>query len=466
MYKNIHMLGIGGIGMSGIAKILLQKDISVSGCDISRNGLTDKLIENGALVFKGHSPMHITESIDLVVRSSAVPESHPELIRANNFSIPVWKRAQMLQEIIKEKECIAVTGTHGKTTVSFMIACILKEAGLDPSFVIGGEVPNLGGNAHLGSGKHFVVEADESDGSQIYIKPKMAVITNIDRDHLENYSDISDISSVMKRFIENIQNNGCLVGCGEDVLVRDLLNRSNVDNISYGFRPKEDLYATNILNKEWRTQFDVIYKKNLLGRFILGVPGKHNIINALAAIAIALKLDVSREIIKNALEKYSGVIRRLEIVYKDAEITLIDDYAHHPEEVKAVVDAVRQNKDGRLIGVFQPHRFTRTKFLGREFAPAFLDLDLLVLTDIYSAGETAILGVDEKIIYDEIIKQGRPKVIYMKLDKIADFIKGNLKEQDTVVFMGAGSITNVVHTLKSKIQREKNKIKNRTLISV
>jgi len=451
------MIGIGGIGMSGIAYFLLQNGAKVSGCDKNPNSLTEKLAEAGVEIFRRHDASHISSATDLVVYSSAIKENLPEILQASRLGIPVWKRAQMIASLTDGYKYIAVTGTHGKTTVSFMITHILIKAGLSPSFIIGGQASELGGNAYLGKGNYFVVEADESDGSMIYLKPDIAVITNIDKDHLEHYSSgITGIKSAMRVFSKNVQEKGALIGCGEDKSIREIMDASQIKTVSYGIGPGYDIYAENIRYAEWYSLFDVIYKKRLFCTLKLNVPGRHNILNALAGTACAVRFGVLPEVIKDAMSCYPSVKRRLEILLKTDKITVIDDYAHHPTEIRAVLEAARRFAKGRLIGVFQPHRFTRTKFLSREFAPSFKGLDLLILTDIYSAGEPPIAGISGKNIYDEALRQNIVESVYIeKMPDIITYLSRYLKYGDTVVVMGAGDITETAYRLVEKIKAQK-----------
>lgn len=450
--KHVHLMGIGGIGVSAVAQLLLQRSAKVSGCDVKLNSITEKLKKMGADITIGHSPAHINNSIDALVYTSAVCENHLELAEARKNSIPILRRAQMLAEIVKDRSVIAVTGTHGKTTTSFMIAHIMECAGLNSGFAIGGEMRELGGNARWSDGKYFVLEADESDGTQIYIKPEIAVITNIDCDHMEHYSNISDISRVMCEFTNKVPESGLVIGCGEDAEVKEILKNTKAETISHGFGMKNDVYALDIDLGAESSKFSVWYKGKNMGRVNLNIPGRHNILNALAGISVCLRVGVPFEKISAALSIYPGVKRRLDIVFQNDEIKIMDDYAHHPREIKAVVDTVSKMKQGRCIGIFQPHRYTRTKLLAREFGYCFEGLDKLILTDIYPAGESPIKGVSGRLIYDEVLKFGKPEAIYIESkDDILDYLVSQLVSGDTVVFMGAGDITELAHMMSNKV---------------
>lgn len=446
---NIHLLGIGGIGMSAVAQLLLSRGCKISGCDSKLNPLTKRLKDLGAIIYEGHSPAHIDNSIDLVVHSSAIKKDAPELAIARELGIPVLRRAEMLADIIKDKEVVAVTGTHGKTTTSFMITHILEDAGLAPGFAIGGEMEKLGGNARWNDTKYFVVEADESDGTQLYINPRIAVVTNIDCDHLEFYSDLSHISGIMQEFIKKIPANGLVIGYGDDPEISRILTATT--SLTYGWDFKNDIYAADLELEAWSSVFFVWYKGNRFGPVRLSAPGRHNVLNGLAGIAVCVELGVPMGEIISGLNTYPGVKRRLDVIFRDEEITVMDDYAHHPSEIRAVVDTARGITKGRIIGVFQPHRFTRTKALAGDFGNCFAGLDKLILTDIYSAGELPIQGVTGRVIYDKVMEYGDPTAIYIESkDDILGYLLPQLEKGDTVIFMGAGDITELAHGVRSK----------------
>jgi UDP-N-acetylmuramate--alanine ligase len=445
------MMGIGGIGMSGIAGLLLEKGDKVTGCDSSFNRLINRLTGLGADIRQGHDPLHITDSVDLVVHTSAVKDDHPELVEARRKSVTVYRRAQMLSDIVKDKSVIAVTGTHGKTTTSFMITHIMNYSGLNPGFVIGGEVESLGGNARWGSGKYFVLEADESDGTQVFINPNIAVVTNIDYDHMEYYSSLSHIAGIMKKFLDKIPADGVIVGCGDDIEVKRLLESTNLPKLSYGFNPIYDVYASDVKLNGKYSSFKLWYKGKMMGDIYLNIPGRHNILNALAGIGVSIWSGIPFESIALALKTYPGVKRRLDIVFKNEKFTVMDDYAHHPSEIKAVVDTLSRMAEGRRIGVFQPHRYTRTKLLAKEFGGCFEGLDKLILTDIYPAGEKPMDGITGKLIYDEVVKFGSPETVYIESkNNILEYIIPQITNGDTVVFMGAGDVTELAHSFRQK----------------
>lgn len=448
----VHMMGIGGIGMSAIAQLLLKNGYKVSGCDTNLNLLTEKLKNMGAVIYKGHNTFHIDKDVELVVHSSAVKGDHPELLTAKHCSIPIYRRAEMLGQVVKDKLTIAVTGTHGKTTTSFMITHILNCAGFYPGFAIGGEVKELGGNARWGDGRYFILEADESDGTHIYLYPQIAVITNIDLDHMEHYSNISDIASVMQKFIDKIPVNGLAVGCGDDPEILKIFKKTNVPILTYGWAEVNNLYPVDIELSAWNSKFNLCLKDKKMGNVNLSIPGRHNILNALASIGVCLNLGVTFDKIVSALNRFPGVDRRLDVVYEDNEITVMDDYAHHPNEIRAVISTVRKMADNRLIGIFQPHRFTRTKFLASNFKDCFIGLDKLILTDIYSAGELPIPGVTGRLIYNEAIKNNYTDTIYIESkEDIPGYLIPQFRKGDLAIFMGAGDITDIAHRIGEHI---------------
>lgn len=447
--NHIHFIAIGGIGMSGIARLFLEQGVKVSGCDVNTNSLTNSLAAAGACIQQGHCASHLDSSVGAVVFSSAIKQGQPELTQARLLEIPLYRRAQALALLMEGKRGIAVTGTHGKTTVSTMISHIMSQAGLDPSFVIGAEIPALGGNARWGKGDYFVAETDESDGSQVHIRPQIAVLTNLDRDHLEYYSREELLIEKMETFVNQLPVNGLLVAWGEDARIREIITRIKKPFLTYGLGADNDIYATDIKLAPWESLFNIWCQDKCLGRLKLNLPGKHNILNTLAAAAVALKAGVSFTAIQAAVTNYPRIKRRLEILVANEAITVIDDYAHHPAEIEAVIAAATEFKKGRLLGVFQPHRFTRTKFFYPEFAPSFRGLDLLLLTDIYGAGEPALPGVDGRLIYQEVLKQGEPACVYLPaLTDIPGYLLKNLRPEDTVIFLGAGTITDIAWRFK------------------
>ena len=440
--NNVHMIGIGGIGMSAVARLLLHSGARVSGCDLEINPAAKELRSLGAVIYQGHSPDHINKDTGAVVYSSAIKNDTPELAAARIKNIPVLHRARMLNQLLDKKRVIAVTGTHGKTTTSSIIAHIMNHAGLDVGFAIGGQMKDTGENARWGKNRYFVAEADESDGTQVYIKSHIAVITNIDNDHMDYYADLSAITGAMEKFQENVSPAGFVFGCGDDIRVRQVLGRNIRKVFSYGRSEQNDLYAAKVKMDAMNSIFQVYYRGAAVGTINLNVPGWHNIINALAGIGVCMQLGISFTAIAAALLVYPGARRRLDIVFRNKEITVIDDYAHHPAAIKAVVAAVRKQAGGRLWGIFQPHRFTRTKLLAGMFGGSFHGLDKLIVTGIYGAGELPLPGVRGRIIYDQVRRTGGVDAVYIESpEDIIPYLQRQIQSGDTLLFMGAGDIS-------------------------
>lgn len=450
--RNVHLMGIGGIGMSALAELFLKSGDKVSGCDSKLNHITKRLENKGALIHEKHSSAHINDDIDLLIYSSAIKPDNPEFLAAKGRGVSIMKRAEALAELVKDKDLIAVTGTHGKTTTSFMIEHCLDYAGINPGFAIGGETGLDGSNARWTDSRYFVAEADESDGTHLCFKPFGAVITNIDSDHMEHYEVLSHIVEAMRKFVGNIRPEGMLFACGEDPEVKKILKDAKCEKFSYGLEKGNDIYATDIEFFPRHSSFNFVYEGVTEGKVIVSIPGRHNILNSLACIGMCMRLEIPFNTIAEAMANYPGVKRRLEILIERDGITVMDDYAHHPNEIKNVVETVKKMSKGRCIGVFQPHRFTRTKFLKSHFGNCFDGLDKLFLTDIYSAGEKAIEGVSGMLVYEEVKKYGstKPQYIESKNDIIKNVLP-DLIEGDTVVFMGAGDITDIANNMKMTI---------------
>src|SRR3989338_8458819 len=401
MDMHYHLIGIGGIGMSGIAQLLLRCGLRVSGSDLKENKITRELAILGAEIFIGHNAANV-RGAGLVVYSTAIKEDNPETIEAKRLGIPVIKRAQALASLMRDKAVITVTGSHGKTTTTSLASYLLLEAGFYPTAAIGGILRNIDTNACLGNGRFFVAEADESDGSFLYYNPKYSIITNIDREHLDYYKTFENEIAAFREFLNKTGEGGCIFGCYDDDNLMGILKSYKKEKVLFGLKEGADIYAKNILLKGLSSEFDCFYKGEFLGRFNLALGGKHNISNSLSVIALGLKLGISPEVIKKTLADYKGSHRRLEIKFKGRGITLIDDYAHHPKEIKATLEAVKNLGHKRLIAVFQPHRFSRTKLLLDEFAASFRCADYVIITDIYPSSEIPIEGVTGMSIYNKI----------------------------------------------------------------
>jgi len=444
--KCIHFVGIGGIGMSGIAEVLVNLGYQVSGSDLQPSETTARLQKIGAKIIIGHAAENIGNA-DVVVISSAVRKNNPEVVEAYAKNIPVIPRAEMLAELLKMKLSVAVSGSHGKTTTTSMISTILAEADLDPTMVIGGKLASIGSNARLGDGEIIVAEADESDGSFLKLSPTIAVITNIDREHLDYYSGIDEIKDAFLQFANIVPFYGCSVLCNDNIYVREIAGSIKRRIITYGIEYPANYMAADIKLTERKTTYSLIYEKERLGDIDLIVPGMFNVYNSLAAVAVARELNLDLKTIRDGLRRFSGVQRRLEIKGRVGDITVIDDYGHHPTEIRETLRALRPMVKGRLIVVFQPHRYTRTRALFHEFISAFQDADVLVLNDIYPASEEPIPGIDSAALCNAIIETGKKNVLYISGEgKIVEYLLGKVKGKDTILTLGAGNIYKIGET--------------------
>ncbi|HAA90413.1 MAG TPA: UDP-N-acetylmuramate--L-alanine ligase [Peptococcaceae bacterium] len=446
-----HFVGIGGAGMSALAKILLAQGYRVSGSDLADSKILQRLRNEGAEVFIGHAPENLQEGVGVVVFSSAVPPSNVELKEAQKKGLPVISRGELLAQIMKQYKGIAVVGAHGKTTTSSMISFVLYRNGFDPTIIIGGEVNDIGGNAALGSGEYLVAEADESDGSFLHLEPYIAVITNIDNDHLDYYRTIEEIEKAFRTFIEGVRPDGFVVMCGDDPRLRSI-NPQGVEVITYGFHEDVDFRAELIFQEGLRTEAVVTYRDHPLGRLRLSVPGAHNIQNALAAVAVGIRLGLHFPEIARALADFRGVQRRFQEIACLNGIKIIDDYAHHPTEIKALLEVAQALRPSRLIVVFQPHRYTRTLFLQEQFGTAFQRADLVIVTDIYPAGEKPIPGVSAELITREIKKNGQPVIYLHQMQEIVEFLAEECRPGDLVLTVGAGDIWRVGKNLAENLK--------------
>ncbi|MDD5167234.1 MAG: UDP-N-acetylmuramate--L-alanine ligase [Syntrophales bacterium] len=441
--RAIHFVGIGGIGMSGIAEVLLNLGYTVTGSDLGESDITRRLASLGACVFKGHRAANLVEA-DVVVTSTAVKADNPEVLEAHRRGIPVIPRAEMLAELLKMKFSIAISGSHGKTTTTSMISTVLASGGLDPTMVIGGKLGSIGSNAKIGDGEVIVAEADESDGSFLKLNPCIAVITNIDREHLDYYRDIEDIKAAFLRFANIVPFYGSTIVCADDPHVREIMPKITRKVITYGIRTPADYVAANVIFDGSSSTFSVSYKGESLGDVGMSVPGLFNVYNALATIAAAREIEMPMETIREGLLAYVGVQRRLELKGEAGGIAVVDDYGHHPTEIKATLAAARQVWKGRLIVVFQPHRYTRTKALYEEFLGAFSDADTLIVTDIYPASEEPIPGVTAEALCRGIREQGHKDASYIgNFDEIVSYLQSRAKASDVIITQGAGSVWKV-----------------------
>ncbi|MDP3804574.1 MAG: UDP-N-acetylmuramate--L-alanine ligase, partial [Candidatus Omnitrophota bacterium] len=442
-------------GMSGIARVMLEMGYNVSGSDLVPSGLTKSLESIGATIFEGHRPSNLLRDTELLVYSSSVSKENPELVEARKRRIRIAHRAEMLGEIFNAKLGIAVTGTHGKTTTTSLVSVMLEGAGLDPTVIIGGEVEKFKGNAKLGGGAYAAVEADESDSSFLSLKPFYAVITNVEMEHLDHFKDLGHIKKSYRAFIGNTKNGGIVFYNHDDPNCREILKDYKGKAMSFGSFKGTDIYPIDIEMDRFNTSFKCIYKNKLLGKVELRIPGVHNVLNALAAILVGLNAGLKFEEITKAIRNFGGAKRRFQLRADVFGVMLIDDYAHHPTEIKAVLDACRNWKNKRLVVIFQPHRYTRTKILADEFGRCFNGVDKLILTEIYAANEKPIRGVSIKNIYDKAKTSGISDVTIVKKDRIADHIMDLKKRGDMIVVLGAGDIKKVADDICDSMKKER-----------
>ena len=449
-YKKIHFVGIGGIGMSGIAEVLYNMGYTVTGSDIKESETVKRLKSFGIKVFIGHSRDNI-DNTDVVVYSSAVKQDNPELIKAKSLGIPVIPRAEMLAELCRLKYSILVAGAHGKTTTTSLIATVLTDAGFDPTIVIGGKLKSIGTNAKLGQGEFLVAEADESDGSFLKLTPAVAVITNIDREHLDYFKTLRKIKKAFLEFGNKVPFYGVSILCRECRHVRDLIPHLTRRYVTYGFDEGSDFRAGNIEYLSPKVSFEAFYRGKSLGRFAITVPGKHNVLNALATIAAAKELSIPLERVKESLENFTGIGRRFEFKGEKRGIKFYDDYGHHPTEIKAVLKTAVWLKPQRLCVIFQPHRYTRTRDLMEQFIHVFKETlrkkDCLFLMDIYPAGEPPIEKVSGEVLYEKLKNAGVNVIFNPDKEKIKDDILGELKQGDVVFTVGAGDVYKIGESL-------------------
>jgi UDP-N-acetylmuramate--alanine ligase len=442
MSKHYHFIGIGGIGMGTLASLILAKGHKVSGSDLKESELTLQLKKGGAQIAIGPHHASNIKSPDFVVYTSAIRMNNPELMESVCRKIPVLRRAEVLAQLVNEQTGITIAGAHGKTTTTSMISYMLINAGVSPTTAVGGIINNGGVsyNAKLGEGKYFVAEADESDGTFLYFAPHYSVITNIDFEHVDFYKNWEGILEAYRRFLGCTAQGGWVIACAEDARLKTLVKDSKVQAVLYGLTPDCDVYAKNINSDGFRSTFECFNQEGKVADFELMVPGKHNVLNALACISLGLKLGIRREVIFKTLKEFTGVKRRFQSKGEVDGIMVIDDYGHHPTEIKATLAAARHFNKKRLVTVFQPHRYSRTKFLLNEFAESLGNTDHLILTDVYAASEKASEGVGIAELMEKTQKVLGDKVIYLKKQEILEYLKNYVKEGDLVLFLGAGDI--------------------------
>lgn len=451
-YRQIHFVGIGGAGMSGIAEVLHNMGYLVTGSDAAASETTRHLERLGIRVFVGHRPEHV-EGADVVVRSSAVALDNPEVVAARKQLVPVIPRAEMLAELMRLKYGVAVAGTHGKTTTTSMVATVLAKGGLDPTIVIGGRLESLGASAKLGRGEFLVAEADESDGSFLKLSPTLAVVTTVDAEHLDYYRDLTHIQETFLQFINKVPFYGSAILCLDQENIQALLPGVEKRFITYGLRTQADITAREIILHGMGSEFVVVARHEVLGKFRLGVPGVHNVSNALAAVTVGLDLGIEPAVIREALEEFGGVDRRFQVKGEARGILVVDDYGHHPAEIHATLNAAKDGFGRRIVVVFQPHRYTRTKHLLQEFFTAFYQADLVVVTEIYPAGEPSIPGVSGKQIADGALERGHRHVTFIQdKEEIPGFLLSAIEAGDMVITMGAGDIWRVGEEIVRRLE--------------
>jgi UDP-N-acetylmuramate--alanine ligase len=440
-YQQVHFVGIGGVGMSGIAEVLLNLGYRITGSDARRGESVERLERLGAKVFIGHEASH-ADGAHVVVYSSAVARDNVEVQAARLRGVPVIPRAEMLAELMRLKYGIAVAGTHGKTTTTSLVAAVLAAGELDPTVVVGGRIHGLGANARLGQGEFLVAEADESDGSFLKLSPTIAVVTTLDAEHLDHYGSLDAIRAAFLTFVNKVPFYGAAVLCLDEPNIQQMIPRVDKRVISYGLESSADLTARRLAFAGATARFEVVQRGRVLGPAVLEIPGRHNVLNALAAIAVGLDLEIRFDVITRALAGFRGVQRRFQIRGEARGVLVVDDYGHHPAEIRATLAAAKAGYDRRVITVFQPHRYSRTQLLRQEFLTAFYQSDVLVVMDIYPAGEAPIPGVHARDLAEGIAAHGHREVRYMNGDRaaIVDYLCESTRSGDLVLTLGAGDV--------------------------
>jgi len=453
--QHLHFTGIGGIGMSAIAEVLLNLGYEVSGSDLKLSPITDKLAGMGARIYEGHAASNVTGARALVV-SSAVDEENPEVQEARRLQIPVIPRGELLAELMRLKYGIAVAGSHGKTTTTSMTATILNHAGLDPTVMVGGRVATMGGsNARVGRSEFLVVEADESDGSFLKLAPIIAVVTNIDREHLDHYPSIEAIRAAFIEFINKVPFYGAAIVCLDDPNVQGILPQIKRRTITYGTTSQADVEATEVTTEHFGSEYRLRYRTRDLGRFELHVPGRHNVLNSMAAVAAAIELEVMPDLIREALAKFTGVERRFQIRGRESGITVVDDYGHHPTEIRATLDGAHLCGFRRIHVLFQPHRYSRTLHLMDEFAGSFHQADTLFVMDIYAASEKPIEGVTAEVLAERVRQFGHRRAEYVgTMARGVEALYQTAQAGDLVLTLGAGNVWQAGEKLLEKLKAE------------
>jgi UDP-N-acetylmuramate--alanine ligase len=453
--KKIHFVGIGGIGMSGIAELLSNQGFIISGSDLRNSQVTERLKSKNIRISIGHDPQNIQEA-DVVVKSSAVHDTNPEIISALQRKIPVIRRAEMLAEILRMSFSICIAGTHGKTSTTSMVGTVLEAALLDPTVIVGGIVKNYGSNNLLGSGKYIIAEADEFDRSFLSLYPCLAGITNIDADHLDCYQNIESIKSAFIEFANRVPFFGAVICCLDDKGVQSILPQINKNIVTYGLSAQANLRAVNIVMEDFHTRFTAMMENEVLGEIYLNVPGRHNVLNSLLAVAVGLELQIPFSAISDGLNGYNGVFRRFEFKGETSDISLYDDYCHHPTEIIATLDALSENTKRRIVAVFQPHLYSRTRDFSDEFGRSFFQSDILLIAPIFPAREEPIPGINGKLIADAAIQSGHRHVHYIETNEdIVPVMMAHCEPGDIIVTMGAGNIYKYGEEFLDAMQKDK-----------
>ncbi|MCD6116002.1 UDP-N-acetylmuramate--L-alanine ligase [bacterium] len=438
--------------MSGIAEVLLNLGFKVTGSDLQSSSVTEHLHELGASIYQGHSAGNISDA-DVVVISSAVPESNEEVTAAHRKKIPVIRRAEMLGELMRMKQGVAVAGTHGKTTTTSMTGLVLQQGGLDPTLIVGGKLRSLDTNAKLGEGEYVVVEADEYDHSFLQLTPVIAVITNIENEHLDCYKDLDDIKRTFTQFANKVPFYGAVILCLDEEPLQEMVTKLERRIVTYGLFPQAEIRAESVTFSESGSEYDAYYRNKKLGRIKLNLPGIYNVKNSLAAIAVGFELEIDFKNIKKALEGFTGVHRRFEIKGKEKNVIIVDDYAHHPTEIKASLKGAKDGYSRRIITIFQPHLYSRTRDFYEDFGKSFFNTDILIVTDIYPAREKPIEGVSGRLIADAAELRGHRNVNYIPdKNKVADFVGDIIKPGDMVITMGAGDIWKIGEEILKRLK--------------
>lgn len=453
--ETIHFVGIGGAGMSPLARIMLELGYHVSGSDREDSGVIENLRRLGAKVMLGGQKAENVRGVDAIVVSTAIPYDNPEVLAARDLGITKLHRSDINAALVNEYKGIAVAGAHGKTTTTSMLGVALTKAGVSPTVVVGGEVPDLGTNAVLGEGDYLVSEADESDGSFLKLRPHIAVVTNVEDDHMDHYGTMENIIRAFTQFIQNVdRENGYAVLCFDNENLRHIARHIDRKYYSYAIDHEADYQARNILTTGKGISFDVVHGEEMLGHISLNIPGRHNVLDAMACLVTGLSIGVPFEKMAAGLAAFHGAKRRFQTKGRIDGVWIVDDYAHHPTEIAATLQAAKETKPARLICVFQPHRYSRTQLLHEEFGKAFRSADLLVLTDVYAAGEAPIEGISGETILQEVRRQSGQSVVYLpEREKLASYLQKEIQEGDLVITMGAGDIYKTGEELVELLQK-------------